>query len=111
MMHIERAIRDAYAAGWANNKAPYMHEFVGANMYWSQWKDANGTPYTLSVSDHFMDPWFWQALAKARHWSLAAEPTWEGKSAMIEGWLYEWLRFIRHVATGDDAESFFATLV
>lgn len=65
----------------------------------------------------FLDPLFWQALGKAIGWSeyavcIACE---RDDCDHVDGykvkWLVTWHRFIDHLASGGDADSFFNELL
>lgn len=60
----------------------------------------------LHSGDILISPLFWQALGKAMGWD--EEYDYENKR---EAWIGYWHRFIDHLASGGDAESFFATLI
>lgn len=61
----------------------------------------------LFACEIFLDPAFWRALAKARGWKEFAGGYEDG---CVE-WLFNWHRFIDHLASGGDAESFFKELI
>ena len=88
MSYIEQAIKEARENGWwlpAQTRFHYRREtgeFCDAALY--------------SV---FLDPLFWQALEKAKHW-YAGE------------WKQKAMSFFEHVVCDDkDAESFFTELL
>jgi hypothetical protein len=64
-------------------------------------------------SDVFLDPLFWQSLGKAMGWEFVSKErkvqyTKNHKlNSYSQEWLYQWHRFIDHLAEGKDAESFF----
>lgn len=103
MTAIETAIRDAVQKGGYQDH--------------SGWYDCEGRE-----SDHrFSDPAFWSALGKARGWNykIQCSECMDGtsnkycKSGMHKEektWLVMWHRFIDHLASGADAETFFANL-
>lgn len=100
MKHIEQAIREAVENGG-----------------FTRWGDEikNGCIMSgASQSDLFLDPTFWQALGKARGWPLQwPQPyqTGNGDWLDITWWEYKWHEFVRHLADGKDAESYFASLL
>lgn len=73
----------------------------------------------------FLDPLFWQALGKAMRWkeiyckSGCGCPYPSGNGSHEFGcewdgdnqWKYEWHRFIDHLDEGNDADSFFTSLL
>lgn len=71
------------------------------------------------IAEIFLDPFFWQALGKARVWKVRKHRGCGGNAIYPEypdccgqGDFKEyWHRFIEHLAEEKDAESFFATLV
>lgn len=68
------------------------------------------TSFDLSYSP-LLDPLFWQALGKAMGWEDFEGYDVEGDFSKIEGWRNHWHRFIDHLASGGDAESFFKELL
>lgn len=101
-------------------------QFVRANKYWAIWLDGNGTETPININNYLLDPLFWQALGKA----MGAEGTVcildgseiEKNKCILNGhydwdcdfipvWKWEWHRFIDHLASGGDAETFFADLI
>ena len=61
----------------------------------------------------FDDPNFWQCLGKAMGWEIMYRPYKSGSTRnfdAIQGWLYQWHRFIDHLAEGGTAEEFFNKL-
>ena len=65
----------------------------------------------------FLDPLFWQALGKILGWEKQFGNYSEKetkrlleKGALIPRWLYQWHRFIDHLAEGKSVESFFREL-
>lgn len=106
--HILEAIKDAEQHYWTRNNQ--------------------------TIPEVMLDRFFWQALGKAKSW-VAHREQWEDSSLSIRGcvflggileypyheggqlswttkekWRYEMHRFIDHLASGADAESFFASL-
>lgn len=92
-MDIEIAAKKANEAGWNPSIATVM-----AGLY---------------VDSFALDPQFWIALGKAEGWN---QKRWTdnipGKRPEIltPDWLAEWHRFIDHLASGKNAESFFESL-
>lgn len=103
MTSIENAIRDAVEKGWVAGSNPETKDPMMQSMYRT-----------------FLDPAFWQALGKARGWgkniySGVMHHLDEGDKLVTDKWempvyQYQWHHFIDHLASGGDAESFFATL-
>jgi hypothetical protein len=90
MTHIEQAFEDAYQCGFATR---------GTREKWNE---------EAMQAMCFLDPLFWQALGKARGWTVCESGSiWQG----VPKWRYWWHRFIDHLADGKDAESFFKSLV
>jgi hypothetical protein len=91
MKYTAQAIRDAAEKGgyqyrwWKVNDLEYAEGYNALQM--------------RGLTEHMHDPDFWKALAKAREWQDTG------------AWLYNWHRYIDHIAFGKDAESFFAALV
>ena len=81
---------------------------------WIVYSEYQGVKLSKSVNQHqvILDPLFWQALGKARGWGTYDKGTttaW-GSREIGEVSLLNWHRFIEHLWTGQDAESFFASL-
>ncbi len=109
-MHIEQAIKDAAAAGYAERKDSMETGTAWRNRF-------------------LLDPAFWQALGKARGWERRTPVCiFDGDMSQFTGfdekcpscgrelthpltWKYQWHCFIDHLAEGKDAESFFAELL
>lgn len=83
----------------------------------NQWKH---WPYDLI----FAKPLFWQALGKAMGWKEIHDSRCNGDGKYSktgvkdrcscvpkQQWFYQWHRFIDHLASGGDAESFFTNLL
>jgi hypothetical protein len=98
MTHIEQAIGEAEAAGW--------------KPLWKTSEFESGSHLVQrSVEMAFLDPFFWQALGKARGWGELKLPNRSPIGQHEEGrWFFHWHRFIDHLAEGKDAESFFESL-
>ncbi len=99
MTHIEQAIRDAVEKGG-----------YGGGYRYQEAKDL------LNNDRIFLDPNFWQALGKARGWDKPVGKNYDWPvertilSNLPNSWLYNWHRFIDHLAEGKAAEAFFADL-
>ena len=97
-MTINQAIKRAIEGGY---KAPYF---------------LNGWPFPLHKEEQntiFLDRSFWQSLGEALEWGeheFALQWKHDGVPLGDTHWLYEWHRFIDHLAEGKDAESYFASL-
>ena len=103
MTHIEQAITDAVAQGYD----PQLEQIPEA---------AGFSSIQIAVamkSDVFLDPAFWQALGRARRWTIDEDfKHWQGTVAEWKAryWRTHWHNFIDHLAVGSDAESFFGQL-
>lgn len=75
-------------------------EYIGESM---------GLPFKIKLSAIREDPLFWQALGKALGWGelTVSRDDWTQQPK----WLYEWHRFIDHLAFGKDTDSFFSALI
>jgi len=73
----------------------------------------NGHPKTMWGYDYYLlDREFWQYLAKAEGWETSrgsAQNT--GSPDSESAALYYWHRFLQHVSTGKDAESFLSAIL
>ena len=85
MTYTEQAIKKAIEGGFEQAHSHYADERIQALV--------------------FLDPSFWQSLAKAMDW--------KGESIidMRLNWLDHWHRFIDHLTDGKDAENFFKELL
>lgn len=105
---MEKAIKIAIENGWKAKKR---------DIWWS-----NDTNQTLRYRDSvLLDPLFWQALGKGLVWKEVSETETRQNSVTGEpqtirvvngtAWQLEWHRFIDHLASGKDIESFFTNLI
>jgi len=93
---MEQVIKIAIENGWEDGKVipPSEH----SHEYWQ----------LLAI----VRPEFWQALGKGLGWTgVAAYYMNDPKRTPKELWLFEWHRFIDHLAEGKDIESFFTSLI
>src|SRR3990167_6920478 len=74
--------------------------------------------YKDNYSVLFLDPLFWQALGKAEGWSTYAVCQLHGNECLLKcdrafafEWIYQWHKFIDHLAEGKDINSFFNELL
>lgn len=110
---MENAIKLAIEGGWDDTNFAYG---VG--------KDGKSDDPKVGVwhygKDIFLDPIFWQCLGKSLGWSDL--PFWRYGETCIRcrenlggiryvQWQYNWHRFIDHLASGGDVDSFFADLL
>jgi hypothetical protein len=68
----------------------------------------------IPTAEIFLDPFFWQALGKARGWPPYSPTGYvDNYEDDLEdfSWKVYWHRLIDHLANGNDAESFFKELV
>lgn len=77
--------------------------------YWSE-IETDKKIYSNAI---FLDPLFWQALGKSLGWKQ--KPIihlYKGEESLdFYEWYIYWVKFIRHLASGKDAESFFTELL
>ena len=90
MKHTGQAIRDAA------EKGGYGYRWWKANDIEHN-EGYNALPMR-SLTEHLNDPNFWKALQKARSWQDSG------------AWLFNWHRFVDHIAFGKDVDSFFREL-
>jgi hypothetical protein len=104
MTHIEQAIKEAVdKGGFEARKLDYLLSYSALK--------GTGTEYIAMKNTVLLDPFFWQALGKARGWSELKMPNRSPIGQYEEGsWFSHWHRFIDHLAEGKDAESFFKDL-
>lgn len=67
------------------------------------WNRGNQT-----LAEVVLDRFFWQSLGKARGWKNNTLGNCDSCGADLAGWKHQWHRFIDHLISGQDAESFFA---
>jgi hypothetical protein len=116
-MTIKQAIEKAIESGWKDR-----HVWGYEDNRIILLDDSGQRAGSITFSDAFLDPTFWQCLGKAMHWPYEVEtvrsvlvPRGSGKgfSDLEEkhiAWKYYWHCFIDHLAEGKDAESFFQGL-
>lgn len=64
------------------------------------------------TKEAFLDPLFWQCLGKGLGWKDDEYIPGYGEPEMVTiMWLHQWHSFIDHLASGQDAESFFNQLL
>lgn len=95
MTHIEQAIKEAMKKGGYDKRVGLF----GIDLFYVE----NG--------DVLLDPLFWQALGKVRKWGVSNSILTDFGEVYTSGYLYYWHRFIEHLASGKDAESFFKELL
>jgi hypothetical protein len=88
--NVQQAIRDAA------EKGGYRYRWWKVNDL--DQNEGYNALQLRALSEHFHDPDFWMALARARKWED------------INAWRFHWHRFIDHLADRKDADSFFAAL-
>jgi len=111
-MSIEQAIKKAIMEGgygpsfWRSRHERDPHtEWIGTEYSEVYGEDA--------LRKHFLDPSFWQSLGKALRWGeneMLLQWAHDGVPIGDTHWLYQWHRFIDHLAGSGTAESFFETL-
>lgn len=113
MTAIEQAIRDAIEkGGWDDTNYAFGTKQPSDDDVWVD-------PWFYD-SKVFLDPAFWQALGKARGWRESSirhdyygnhgKGELELRNIICADWLYNWHRFIDHLAEGKNAELFFQSL-
>jgi len=101
-MTIPETIKKAIEGGWKNKikqATPILSRRFGLK-----------TAQEMYFMWVFSDPSFWQCLGKAMGWEIMYRPYKSGSTRnfdAIQGWLYQWHRFIDHLAEGGTAEEFF----
>jgi hypothetical protein len=90
MNHTGQAIRDAA------EKGGYGYRWWKANDL-EDHEGYNALPMR-ALTEHLQDPEFWKGLGRAHAWQDTG------------AWLFQWHRFIDHVAFGKKVESFFSSL-
>lgn len=109
---MEKAIKKAIEGGWrpkaekATDILTYSGEIIGIQK----------TAF-LGYSQMLLDPLFWQALGKAMGWKGTENHNHELNEDCssscwgMDGWQLTWHRFIDHISSGKDADSFFEELL
>lgn len=115
MTAIETAIQDAHKARWlpARLVGQMSWKFeLRDTPFGERWWCENdiGGKYFFNVNDAFIDPAFWSALDKARGWKKYNLSECDACGSALDGWRAYWHRFIDHLISGGDAETFFANL-
>ena len=101
MTHIELAIREAVEKG----------EWMSAFLEGMTVEQIENWTSHVWAAEAFLDPLFWQALGKVRGWWDETHlENLDVQSSPETYWLKQWHRFIDHLASGGDAESFFQSL-
>ena len=121
--YIEKAIKLAVKNGWK----PQGMEVVDGLKYDERtmtisysYDDNHGTWFDFRTAS--CDPDFWQALGKGLGWSSKICLSCGGCNGLhtsdyphpnkeIEGWRYNWFRFIDHLATKKDPNLFFKEIL
>lgn len=102
MTGIELSIKKAIEGGWK----PTMH----VNYEDEQMVGGLSAFISRYYSERaFLDPLFWQALAKSEGWGHNKECNKCG--VPFNGWKGHWHRFIDHLAEGKDPNDFFNSLL
>ena len=103
MTHLEKAIRDAENAGYKPREEKCRHILM---------HDENGCPFGFHYppqSETFLDPDFWRCLGEAMGWGTEPAST-TATGFPVQEWLMFWHSFITHLASGGNAESYFASI-
>lgn len=117
MRAIEQAIKDSVEKGkYFPNLKSKKWRVTGYSLQceretgrwpfkWKRWE------HVMRTECIFLDPFFWQALGKARGWEdqKVSNLSFIGKTTG-KAWKNCWHRFIDHLAEKKDAESFFNEL-
>lgn len=113
-MSIQEAIKKARVLGWVQKANTAITGDVMSIGRENDWKHFAHNLLLLGILD---DPSFWQSLGKTMGWRPVRQMIYSGEYGSeisgireTQGWLYEWHRFIDHLAEGKTAESFFDQL-
>ena len=107
-MTIQETIKKAIEGGYIN-PFQWMENLIFLR-YRGMGKNAEREVFLRYI---FLDPDFWKCLGKAIGWEIMYRPYKSGSTRnfdAIQGWLYQWHRFIDHLAEGGTAEEFFKEL-
>jgi hypothetical protein len=118
-MTIQEALDKAVEGGYHIYGSDGMDtDYEGATNDYSAWtRKDNDSSFLVPTEETFLDPKFWQALARTLGWSEACDlaiscrhgheecQSWRGYY-----WMYQWHRFIQALADGNTPEAFFAHL-
>lgn len=97
MTYTEKAIQKAREGGYENLTVSQYNLFKDGKLRWQI--------YTS-------DPLFWQSLGKAQGWWDGFMPAWRPKGQERKPeWIEQRDRFIGHLDSGQDAESFFKKII
>lgn len=113
---MEQAIRKAIEGGYPDTKKEGNQYFTYMGI-----KEGNKKVWhCVNWEQIVMKPLFWESLGKSLGWE---DDLWIGQMKRLRGdklvtdsweatqWEYQWLKFIDHLASGKDAESFFINLL
>lgn len=115
-MTIEETIKKAIEGGYEPNGSDLQH-YMLFNQH-AHISALNLVGYKVI----FLDPLFWQSLGKAMGWRYKAykNGAWQTEDEDLDimsdtpfrhpEWLYQWHKFIDHLAEGKDINSFFKNL-
>ena len=103
---MKNAIEKAIEGGW--NKEKFSAEHINLRVV-----NTETGSIDMPLDCVFLDPEFWRCLGKAMVWPKESSElnVVTGSTNGRENWLYYWHRFIDHLASGKDAESFFKELL
>lgn len=73
--------------------------------------DGGSSTICTSAEELFLNPLFWQALCKNFNDNYQCPICGDEYNVGIQSWKYHWHRFIDHLASGGDPESFFKELI
>lgn len=114
--HLTQAIRDAEKGGWTpqGRDPDFTHLKIVHTKYvfdaeFYKTERLTGTHQVYSVGEILMSPAFWSALWKARGWHDCGKKDCGtcASTLVSRNWMWQWHRFINHLISGGDAESFF----
>jgi len=118
-MTVEQALTAATEGGYHIRGSDGVEtSYGGASNEYSAWtRHDNHSTFMVAVEETFLDPMFWQALGQALGWDhrlMTVHAIENGRATIVtrarHRWLTHWHRFIDHLAEGQDAASFFASL-
>ena len=118
-MTIQEALNKANEGGYHIYGSDGMDTYYeGANSEYSVWtRKDNESSFIVLTEKTFLDPQFWQALARALGWREGCDLAITCVHGEAEGqrcrgyyWMYQWHCFIQALAEGNTPDAFFAHL-
>lgn len=107
---MNEAIRRAIEGGWKYHGKNDFQQDRQSGQYYVLVDMAGSSTVAAYVqnSEALLDPTFWSALGKAEGWEIIGE---HDTRWTRDQWIKEWHRFIDHIASEGDIDTFFTNLL